>query len=587
MMIQPQFNNSGQTGITSKNITLADVLLVLERHVGLSPTKRRDLRSAVVRMARLLGDDPARTALDFPMISAKLDAVNPVAAGITWKTFANVRSNFIHAVKASGLKPVQHWPNKVPFTPAWANLMRQLSDKRSQIGIWRLARYASGQGIDPGQINDTVLNEFMVAVREGSLLRRPNHLHRQTALIWNTIAVRLPMLGLHPTSVPSFRRAPMRINWSFLTNAFRQDVEKYLEWCAGKDVFAADARPRALSPSTLPLLRGRIHSAVTTLIRSGINVSSIESLSDLVSVDSFRRILRGRNEVCGGRENYQNYGIADDLVRLARDWAKTDAATLVELKRLKSKVRSPFGVITAKNRKILRQFDDPASLQRLQRLPARLWAEVKNDAKHNRQTLAKAQAAISIAFLTYMPVRMQNLIKLEFGVHLFLRDGAHATSTVEIPSNEVKNDQDLAFDIPPHIAKMLIEYREKLAPQIIGHRPKIIFVNTKGRPKCPQVVSKLIKTYMKRFAGITITPHAFRALSGKIILDREPGSFELVKQLLGHKSLQTTVSFYTGIDTRRAARHHQRLIDEALADQRGTTSPRKRSRRPVGSGNES
>jgi integrase len=586
MTIQPQFANSGQTGITSKNITLADVLLVLERHVGLSPTKRRDLRSAVVRMAKFLDDDPARITLDFPMISAKLDAANPLATGITSKTFANVRSNFIHAVKASGLKPVQHWPNKVPLTPAWANLIGQLADKRSQIGIWRLARYAGGRGIDPRQINDTVINEFMAALREGSLLRRQNFLHRQTALIWNTIAVRLPMLGLHPTSVPSFRRAPTRINWSLLTNAFRQDVEKYLVWGQGQDVFAADARPRALSPATLLTIRDRIHLAVTTLVNSGNDVSSIESLSDLVSVECFRRILRGRHEICDGRENSQNFHMANDLVRLARDWVKTDAATLIELKRLKSKVRAPSGTMTAKNRKILRQFDDPASLQRLQRLPARLWAEAKNDAKRNRYTLAKAQAAIAIAFLTYMPVRMQNLMKLEFGVHLFLRDDAHATSTVEIPSAEVKNDQDLAFDIPPHIAKMLIEYREQLAPQIIGHRPKSIFVTVKGSPKDSQAVGVLIKTYMKRFAGITINPHAFRHLSGKIILDREPGAHELVKQLLGHKKLQTTVSFYTGIDTRRAGQYQARLIEEALADQCIAPSPRKLSRRPTGSGNE-
>jgi hypothetical protein len=35
--------------------------------------------------------------------------------------------------------------------------------------------------------------------------------------------------------------------------------------------------------------------------------------------------------------------------------------------------------------------------------------------------------------------------------------------------------------------------------------------------------------------------------------------------LLGHKSLNTTVNAYAGIDSRRAARHHQRLVEQALA----------------------
>ena len=62
-----------------------------------------------------------------------------------------------------------------------------------------------------------------------------------------------------------------------------------------------------------------------------------------------------------------------------------------------------------------------------------------------------------------------------------------------------------------------------------------------------------------------LSSHQFRHLSAKVVLDAEPGNFETVRQLLGHKSLRTTVGAYAGIDSRRAGRHHQRLVDEALA----------------------
>ena len=137
----------------------------------------------------------------------------------------------------------------------------------------------------------------------------------------------------------------------------------------------------------------------------------------------------------------------------------------------------------------MRQFDDPAALQRLRNLPTRLWAEVKRDQKQNFRTLAKAQAALAISMLTYMPLRSQNLHGLIFDEHVFLRDPSRSISSLEIPADEVKNKTELAFDIPPHIAKMLIEYRDRIAPKVIGRRPERIFVNADGRPKSQAMVA--------------------------------------------------------------------------------------------------
>jgi hypothetical protein len=52
---------------SSRAKTLADVLAVVERSTAaLSPTRLRDLRSAVIRVADLLGNVPGRIALDLP-----------------------------------------------------------------------------------------------------------------------------------------------------------------------------------------------------------------------------------------------------------------------------------------------------------------------------------------------------------------------------------------------------------------------------------------------------------------------------------------------------------------------------------------
>src|SRR5712671_1774222 len=55
--------------------TLAMVLTALERNEGISPTRRRDLISAVKRLAELLGQEVTAVVLDMRAISAGLEKV--------------------------------------------------------------------------------------------------------------------------------------------------------------------------------------------------------------------------------------------------------------------------------------------------------------------------------------------------------------------------------------------------------------------------------------------------------------------------------------------------------------------------------
>ena len=180
----------------------------------------------------------------------------------------------------------------------------------------------------------------------------------KSPLIWNELAQN-PALALHHLSVPSFR-TPKRIDWNVVSEVFQQDVEKYISWCAVSDPFAADARTRALAPRTLQLRRDEIHGAITALVQSGKDPSAIQSLADLVSPNHFKSILRTRLEC---ETNTFNYFIGKTLVQMARDWVKVDPQVYAELKRLVSKMPAPVAGLTEKNKRALRQFDDPAVLR--------------------------------------------------------------------------------------------------------------------------------------------------------------------------------------------------------------------------------
>ena len=81
-----------------------------------------------------------------------------------------------------------------------------------------------------------------------------------------------------------------------------------------------------------------------------------------------------------------------------------------------------------------------------------------------------------------------------------------------------------------------------------------------------------IEKAVRKHLGVKLTPHQFRHLAAKIILDANPGAYELVRQMLGHKNMKTTTNFYAGIDTKRAGRAHADLLlklrDDSLRGRR-------------------
>jgi hypothetical protein len=296
-------------------ITLAAMPAALARSGKLSPTRVRDLRSAVKRVADLLGDEPAAISLDIAGISARLNTINPVAAGMTGKRLANIRSDFLAAAKACEVQPVT---SAKSLSPEWAKLFKRRSGRRTHLGLMRLARYSSARGIRPRDINDDVVSALIAEVRNGSLHRNPNRLHRQVTLIWNEVAVRVP--GLKMVTVASFRGPPKRVDWALLPAAFRQDVDNYLSWGSGSDPFAADARSRALAPETLRLRRDQIHATASALVECGTKPASIRSLAELVTANNLKTILRRRLERVGGEENSFNHNLGRVLLQIAREW---------------------------------------------------------------------------------------------------------------------------------------------------------------------------------------------------------------------------------------------------------------------------
>ena len=83
--------------------------------------------------------------------------------------------------------------------------------------------------------------------------------------------------------------------------------------------------------------------------------------------------------------------------------------------------------------------------------------------------------------------------------------------------------------------------------------------------------------------GLRVHPHIFRHIAPSCFLEANPGADEVVPRVLGHRSIDTTTGFYTGLETPAAVRHFDKTIlhlrrESSAGDYKRTkTNPPKRS----------
>jgi integrase len=140
------------------------------------------------------------------------------------------------------------------------------------------------------------------------------------------------------------------------------------------------------------------------------------------------------------------------------------------------------------------------------------------------------QAALAIDIPIHVPLCMENLGALSFDQHLHWPHGRGKPALIVLRGDETKNNYPLEFELPTTIAE--------IAPDITGRRPDALFLTWAGDPAKQDAVTDRIEKAVRKHLGVKLTPHQVRHLAAKIILDANPGAYELVRQMLGHKNMK-------------------------------------------------
>lgn len=557
--------------------TLADVLAALEADTALGSNRLRDLRSATRRIARMTGKPLDRLPAELSLLRPVLNEIRPAAHGISPKTFANLRSDFMAAIRHAGI--VEPRPQRL--TPAWQALHAALPTTRLRHGLSRFLRWCALLDLVPSTMDGNALVNFRDWLAANALVKDPDGFVRRVGKLWNEAAQLLPDRGLPailPPAAPSnrMRRLPL----AAFPESLQKDLEAYLAQRADPDPFDPEAPPRHAKPSTIRLLRQQLRLAANALVERGRDPATITSLCDLVEVEAFKDIQRQLLAEHDGAGSYWGEGVRKCLMTIARHWCRLSEDRLKELRHLSRRVPRPEPGLTPKNRKTLRQFDDEANLARLLHLPDRLFREALRITPPNPKAARQAQVALAIEILLSCPIRAANLRALQLDRHILRPAGSRGPAFLCLEPVEVKNERRIDIELPQRLHRMIDTYAERFLP-LFGDTDGFLFVTGAGRPKGYDTLAHQVCRTIRERTGIVMTLHQFRHLAASLFLDKHPGGYEALRQLFGHRSIETAVRSYAGVRTRQAARLHDQVLQDRRAALRQLSAgkPRRRPRR--------
>lgn len=538
----------------SRSYTLSDVAV----HIGAvdMPARRRgEMLSALRTLARVLGRPLDAIPADPRTLAQLMSGVSPLVHGISPGRWANTRSLAGKALEL--VRPVMPSRQMSVLLPEWKTLLDAVEPAQRRYGLSAGLRWLSAQGIVPTAVTADDLEELRTALLETSLRSRPHEVWARFAHAWNAAATSLDGWP-EVEAVLRDRRKRVTLPWAAFPASLQRDAEAWLSRQAGHDVTDEDGPPRPLRPATIESYRYLLRSVASSAVAEGIEAASLTGLADLVKLPVYKAALQGQWKRTGRKASVALSKVAAVLISIGRYWVKLPDAKLKELRDAARRIEPPKRRgLTQKNLDRLRPFDNPRTALALLTLPFAIRKEVERGKLTPRKAALKAQAAVAIALLLIAPMRLKNLRLLSLDRHL-VRHGK--SLHLVIPGEEVKNEVALEFEVERQTRDLLQWYLDEHRPVLGAAGSSMLFPGGVDGAKDGQTMRGIIMKAIRRHTGLEMNPHLFRHFAAKLYLDRNPGDYETVRRLLGHKSIETTIRFYAGFETKAATKHYQGVV---------------------------
>jgi integrase len=302
-------------------------------------------------------------------------------------------------------------------------------------------------------------------------------------------------------------------------------------------------------------------------IKIGIPVASLTSLQALIHPDVAEKILDAYWAKDGERPSTYTINLAGRFVSIAYAIGGLDEDALRLLKALRAALEDHReDGITQKNLELIMLVLTEGVWSRIADLPQQLMRQARLQRRHAPVRAAVlAQIAVAVAILSVAPIRLGNLAAIRLGENLSKPGGPQSEYWLKFPKYDVKNNQALQFRLVDFVTAIVNEYVHDFRPVLLrGSNADWLFPGESGGHKEKISFSTQIVERIEKSTGTRITVHQFRHAAGALILKNRPGEYELVRRMLGHRSIQTTIKFYCSLETTQASEIFTDIIRQKL-----------------------
>jgi Phage integrase family len=552
---------------TLHETSFADAINTINESNELDEQQRRHWATSLRQIAKALDRPIELIPARYSAVRAAFEQLHHVPLGLSAKTLRNHKSNAKSALLwLANERGVPRYGTRL--SPEWERLQKAIDVDLVRWRIYAFARFCSANAIGPKEVKEEIVDHFAV-YRETIGKPLDSASRRLLAKAWNSASKAVPGWPQAQMAEPP-RKSTITVPWEKFPVGLRADIDQYLESLTRVRRNAKGQRIRPLKPSTRRTRFAELQAAARMAVANGIPIEKLDSIAALLAPDVVGVILDGYWRSNGEQPKDFTINLAARFAAIAMETkclSEGDCRALGDLRHTLEEHRR-LG-LTDKNIALIRKVLSPGVWTKVLQLPQAMMAEARRQKSRSPVRAAvTAQLAAAIAILITAPVRLANLTSIKLGLNLIKPDGPGSDYWLDFPAYDVKNRIDLRYPLRGFVTEILDEYiRDFRCILLRGRNDEWLFPGQRSGAKGKISFSGQITKRIQKLLGLRITVHQFRHAAAAIILKHRPGEYELVRLLLGHKNVTTTINSYIGLETTHASEVFSDMITKMICQE--------------------